>query len=98
MNNFIVNSIIVFAFSVLAFYGYTVYVLFYAWPVNEYDHGYWSNYQGHAKWSNLIKLEDIINKPPLRWFFCMYKSVHKFFAADSQRPTLKAFNFLIDCG
>jgi len=28
----------------------------------------------------------------------VYKSVHKFFAADSQRPTLKAFNFLIDCG
>jgi hypothetical protein len=69
MNNFIVNSIIVFAFSVLAFYGYTVYVLFYAWPVNEYDHGYWSNYQGHAKWSNLIKLEDIINKPPKGGFF-----------------------------
>jgi len=28
----------------------------------------------------------------------VYKSVHKFFAADSQRPTLKAFNFLFDCG
>jgi len=30
MSNFVVNSIIVFAFMVMALYGYTVYILFYA--------------------------------------------------------------------